>query len=95
MSNKTLTRDATVTSNIVSWTFCIVFIVIGLLNLFLVHPVPGAFYLLLSLFYFPQTNILFRKWFGFSIPLIAKIILGLVILWGTLAVGDLAEMYGL
>ncbi len=95
MSNKTLTQDATVTSNIVSWTFGIVFIVIGLLNLFLIHPVPGAFYLLLSLVYIPQTNILVRKWFGFAIPLLVKIILGLVILWGTLAVGDLAEMYGL
>ena len=95
MNTKTSTGDATVTSSIVSWTFCIVFIALGLLNLFLVHPVPGVFYLLLSLVYFPQTNVLFKKWFGFSIPLIVKIILGLVILWGTLAVGDLAEMYGL
>lgn len=95
MTNQALTRDASVTSNLVSWTFAILFIVIGLLNLFLVHPIPGVFYLILSVVYFPQINVLSRKWFGFSIPLTAKIILGLVILWGTLAVGDLAEMYGL
>lgn len=95
MSNKTLTRDVGVTSNILSWTFCLVFITIGLLNLFLIHPVPGAFYLFLSLVYFPQTNVLCKRWFGSSIPLAIKVFLGLLILWGTLAVGDLADMYGL
>lgn len=83
------------TSNIISWIFGIVFFVIGVLNIFLVHPVPGVFYLLLSLMYLPQTNTILKKRFGFSIPLVAKIVLGLVILWGTLAVGELAEMFGL
>ncbi len=95
MSNGIVTREANLTSLIVSRTFALVFIAVGLLNLFLVHPVPGVFYLLLSLVYFPQFNMLLKKWFGFSIPLSLKIILGLVVLWGTLAVGDLAEMYGL
>ena len=72
-----------------------VFVVIGVLNLFLVHPVPGVLYLLLSVAYLPRTDIILKNRFGFSIPLVAKIILGLVILWGTLAVGDLAEMFGL
>lgn len=49
MSNKTLTRDVGVTSNIVRWTLGIVIVIICLLNLLLVHPVPGAFCLLLSL----------------------------------------------
>jgi hypothetical protein len=83
------------TSNIISWIFGVAFFVIGVLNAFLVHPVPGVFYLLLSFVYFPPANVLFKKRFGFSIPLVVKIILGLVVLWGTLAVGDLAEMFGL
>jgi len=60
-----------------------------------VHPVPGIFYLLLSLVYFPPINTLLKKRFGFAIPTVVKIIFGLVILWATLAVGDLAEVLGL
>jgi len=83
------------TSQILSWLFGIVFFVIGVLNVFLVHPVPGVFYLLLSLVYFPPVNTILKKRVGFSIPPVVNIILGLVILWGTLAVGDLAELFGL
>lgn len=77
------------------WLFFIVFFVIGALNAIMVHPVPGIFYLLLSLVYFPSSNTILKKKFGFTIPLAVKIIVGFVILWGTLAVGDLAEMFGL
>jgi len=81
------------TGNIISWIFCTVFFILGVLNAFLVHPVPGMFYILLSLVYLPLVNIFLKKKFGFSIPLTLKIIFGLVILWGTLAVGDLMEMF--
>ncbi len=80
---------------IINWIFGVAFIVIGVLNLFLVHPVPGIFYLLLSFLYFSPANTFLKKRFGFSIPIVVRIILGLAILWGTLAVGDLAEMFGL
>lgn len=79
----------------ISWLFAIVFVIIGLLNVFLVHPVPGFFYLLLSLLYFPQTNAVLKKTVHFEVPLLGKIIFALVILWGTLAVTDLAELLGL
>ena len=79
--------------NIISWIFFIIFFIIGVLNLFLVHPVPGVFYILLSFIYFPPATAILKKRFGFSIPRLAKIILGLIILWGTLAVGDLMEMF--
>lgn len=78
-----------------TWIFGIVFIATGVLNFFLVHPVPGLFYLLLAVFYFPQANAILKKRLGFAIPIGVKIILGIVILWGTLAVGDLAEILGL
>ncbi len=95
MTEKTLVQSETVLSNTISWAFLIIFVVIGVLNVFLVHPVPGIFYLLVALVYFPPASALLKKRLGFSVPLVAKVILGLVILWGTLAVTDLAEMAGL
>lgn len=81
--------------NIISWIFGIVFFVVGVLNVILVHFVPGMLYLLISVIYLPPTNTILGKRFDLSIPNVVKIILGIVVLWGTLAVGDLAEMFGL
>ena len=67
-------------------------VAIGLLNLFLVHPVPGIVYLLLSILYFPPANDLLRERFGFSIPPVVKIILGIFIIWFTLGISDLGDM---
>jgi hypothetical protein len=78
--------------HIMSWLFGIAVLVVGLLNVFLVHPVPGVVYLLLSLVYFPPTNDLLRERFGFYIPLLVKIILGIVIILFTLGVSDLGQM---
>jgi len=73
--------------------FFIVFILIGVLNTFLVHPVPGVLYALLSLIYLPPLNHTLRKRFGISTPRMLKIIFGIAVLWGTLGVGDLMELY--
>ena len=81
--------------SMISWILGIAFFAIGVLNVYLVHPVPGVFYLLLSFVYFPPANAILKERFGFSIPLVVKIILGLVIVWFTLGVSDLAEMFGL
>lgn len=67
---------------ILSYFFGILFIIIGVLNLFLVHSVPGFFYLLLSLIYFPEIDIVIKKKIGFTISIKIKIILGFVIIWG-------------
>jgi 1,4-dihydroxy-2-naphthoate octaprenyltransferase len=82
-------------NKILGWLFATLFIIIGVLNMVLVHPVPGLFYLLLAVLYIPQVNVIMKQKLGFSIPLVAKIVLALVVLWGTLAVGDLAEILGL
>ena len=95
MSNRTLKPDFVATSNTICWTFAAIFVLLGVLNLFLIHPVPGLFYLLLSLGYFPPINAIFKRRLGFSVPLVVKIILGLIVLWGTLAVTDLADKFGL
>ncbi|MHA6279999.1 hypothetical protein ACXYMT_07440 [Salinimicrobium sp. CAU 1759] len=68
---------------------------LGILNLILVHPVPGIIYVLLSLLFFSPVENFFKRKFRFSIPFPALLVLALVIFWFTLGVSDLAEMYGL
>jgi hypothetical protein len=79
-------------SHIISWLFGTTVLAIGVLNLILVHSVPGAVYLLLSLVYFPPANAMLKKRFGFSIPIVVKILLGIVIIMFTLGVSDLGDM---
>ncbi|WP_018479324.1 hypothetical protein [Pontibacter roseus] len=85
-------KDNVMTLNITSWILGIVIFAIGVLNLVLVHPVPGLVFLILSLLYIPQTDAQLRGKLGFSIPLAIKIILGLVSIWFTLGVSDLGDM---
>lgn len=82
-------------SYLLIWIFSILFFVIGILNLVLVHPVPGTIYLLISLIYFPKTDAFLKKYITFSIPPMVKIIAGIILLWGTLAITDLAEILGM
>ncbi|ALJ00916.1 hypothetical protein [Rufibacter tibetensis] len=79
-------------STLLNWIFGTLVLTIGVLNLFLVHPVPGITYLLLSLLYFSPAHLIFKRWFGFSIPILVKIILGLVIILFTFGVSDLGDM---
>ncbi|HZG01913.1 MAG TPA: hypothetical protein VEY71_12985 [Chitinophagales bacterium] len=79
-------------SNIVSWSFGAILFAIGAANLVLVHPVPGIVFLLLSIIYVPAVNAVFKKSFGFVIPLGVKIGLGIVVVWFTLGVSDLGHM---
>ncbi len=77
------------------WMLGIIFFVIGILNMFLVHLVPGAFYLIFSFIYFPPIVDVIKNKFNILIPYKIKIIFALLVLWATLAVGDLAEIFGL
>jgi predicted PurR-regulated permease PerM len=85
-------KDTRLTSHIIGWIFGTVVFAIGVLNLFLVHPVPAVVYLLLSFIYFPPADAVLRKNWGFSIPLVVKIILGVIIIMFTLGVSDLGDM---
>ena len=78
--------------NILSSIFALLLFVTGVLNVILVHPVPGIVYFLLALLYLPQANGLLRKKFGFYLPGILKIILGIVLVMFTLGVSDLGDM---
>ena len=85
-------KDIARISPFISWGLGLIVFVIGGLNLFLVHPVPGLVFILLSMLYFPPADTLCLKIFGFPVPLVAKIILFFVIIWFTLGVSDLGDM---
>jgi hypothetical protein len=75
-----------------SWIFGIIVVAIGLLNLFLIHPVPGIAYLLLSFLYFPPAHTLIWKRVGFPVELGVKVILAIIVVMFTLGVSDLGDM---
>ena len=79
-------------SNTISWLLGIIVYAIGVLNLFLIHLVPGIVFLILSFVFFPPINDHIRKKFGFSVPFYLKIGLGILIIWFTLGVSDLGDM---
>lgn len=80
---------------LLAWAFTLLIFTLGILNLFLVHPVPGFAYMLLSLIFCPPVKSYIAKKTGFVIPLFVQVILGFIIIWFTLGISDLGEMYGL
>lgn len=74
------------------WLFGMADLVVGMLNMLLVHLVPGIAYLLLSLVYFPPADTFLRKSLGFSVPLVVKFTLAIFIIMFTLGVSDLGDM---
>lgn len=82
--------------NIVSCTFGILVIPIGILNIFWGNdPGFGVFLVFLSLAFFPLINAFLIKKFGFRIPSIVKITLGIFIIWASLGVGELLDKINL
>jgi hypothetical protein len=78
------------TLNLISYLFGIIFFAIGVVNTFWGNdPGFGIFVVLLSLVFFPPFTTKFNQITGFKIPRIAKILLGLFILWAALGVGEL------
>ena len=78
---------------IAGWLFGLSLVIIGVMNIFLVHPVPGIAYLLLSMIYFPPVTGWLKDKYRIRIPEVIKIILGVFIMMFTLGVSDLAGMY--
>jgi hypothetical protein len=72
--------------------FGLVVLAIGIANMIFVHPVPGTVFVFLSLIYFPVTSEVSKRWTGFSIPLVFKVILGFAIIWFTLGISDLGDI---
>jgi len=73
--------------------FSFIFFVLGALNIIFIHIVPGLLYATIALIYFPNYDILLKQQLGITFPRSAKIIFGAIVIWGTLAVGDLMELF--
>jgi hypothetical protein len=85
-------NSKSILGTIITWLFGIAVLAIGVVNTFWGNdPGFGIFLVLLSLVYFPPANVLLRKWTGFSIPAVVKIILGVFITWAALGVGELFD----
>lgn len=75
--------------NILSWLFVFA---VGIINTFWGNdPGFGIFLILLSFVYFPPVNQVVKILFGFSVPVILKVLLAVFIIWAALGVGELFD----
>ena len=87
-------NNKSIVLNVISWVFGIAFFAIGVVNTFWGNdPGFGVFILLVSFVYFLPVNDILKRMTGFSIPRmgVAKILLGILILWASLGVGELFD----
>lgn len=61
--------DSVYLKTIASWTFGVILIAIGLLNLIFVHPVPGLSYLAFSCIFLPPVDDQLKLRFHLWIPM--------------------------
>ncbi len=75
------------------WVIALFFLLLGILNAIYIHHIPAIFYILISLFYIPPLVRWVKEKSGFGIPRMLKLLFALFILWATLAVGELMELF--
>lgn len=78
---------------ILNWIAGLIVLTIGLLNLFLIHPVPGIAFIIFSLIYFPPVTDLLKKNLNLVIPPIVKVFLFVFLVWFTLGISDLGDLF--
>ncbi len=78
---------------ILGWMFWLLIFTLGILNMILVHPVPGLIYMALSAVFYPSTNDFLQKKLKRKIPVWMKTVLGVLILWFTLGMSDLMQIF--
>ena len=87
MSTKTFYQLISILAGLLIFT-------IGLLNLFRGNDIIlGVAFIILSFIYIPSTNSFIKKVFGFTIHNAIKIILAILLLYVSMAVGAVAEGY--
>lgn len=64
------------------------------MNIIEVSIYPGIAYLIISLIYCPPLRNILQRYLPIQVPYWLKTIIAFIVLWGTLAVGDLAELHG-
>lgn len=74
------------------WFFGVIFIFIGLINIFWGNdPAFGAGIAVFSFLFLPPVNKMIKEKTGFRIHIVIKLVLGLFILWAALGVGELFD----
>ncbi|WP_375436580.1 hypothetical protein [uncultured Hymenobacter sp.] len=82
----------TIVSDLTSWLFGLVALAIGIVNTFWGNdPGFGIFISLLAFVFFPPVTMFLKQKINFSIPRVAKWLLGFFILWASLGVGELFD----
>ncbi len=98
MNNKAgaIAHNSSIVLNIMGSLFGIAVLLIGLINTTWGNdPFFGVFLILLAFIYFPQVNAITKEMFDFTIPMIAKIGLGIFIVWAAAGIGELDDKIGL
>lgn len=80
-------------SNTISRLFGLIVFTIGILNIFLIDYRPGIIYIVFSAIYFIPEQLIAKKTTNLKILKTFKIIFAVVILWFTLGISDLGDMY--
>jgi hypothetical protein len=91
MSNKTdLTMNINSTLNLIGWIWGMIFIAIGVINIFWGNDQYfGILIVLLSLMFLPPFNAVFTELTGRTIPRVIKIAIAIFIAWAALGVGEI------
>ncbi|WP_115463027.1 hypothetical protein [Winogradskyella aurantiaca] len=76
-----------------SFLFFGFFLLIGLLNVWYVSVLFGVLYMLFALVYLPGFDTAVSRILHLNVPRGLKYLVALLVLWGTLAVGDLMELF--
>ena len=78
--------------NTISRIFGFIIFIIGVLNLLRGNDqLLGVAFMLISFMYVPNADKLMKENIGFSVHYVLKIVLAVLLLWITLAVGAIAE----
>ncbi|MCC2546513.1 hypothetical protein LJY25_08665 [Hymenobacter sp. BT175] len=89
-SNSNAVKGSSTLADLAGWLFGLIGLAIGVVNTFWGNdPGFGIFIALLALLYVPPVNGWIRQKTGFAVPLLARIVLGFLIIWAALGVGEL------
>ena len=77
---------------VMGWFFGLLVFAIGIVNTFWGNdPLFGVFLLLLACIYFPPIDVMIQHKTGWTVPPIVKVVLGILIIWASLGVGELFD----
>lgn len=76
-----------------SYIFGFLLVILGILNICLVAIVPGILYILVASIYLPYTYNIISNRLSIKVSSVIKVVMGVLLVWGTLGVSDLFEIF--